>query len=97
MNDEAARGYRVTDGDRGDPQIAEALLGVLHERPIFHHRRLGRDLREIRPAHVVEDAGAERVDDGLHACDRERLTLLGGERERLREKSKADDVIEMSV
>ena len=52
------------------------LLGLVDQSPIFHDRRRRRNLCEVRPADVVEDPRAERVDDGLDAGDRERIALL---------------------
>ena len=55
-----------------------------------------RDLGEVGPEDVVEDAGAERVHDRVDAADRDRGAGLA-EAQRLREVDEARDVVEVGV
>src|SRR5205807_8619091 len=55
-----------------------------------------RDLAEVGPDRVVEDAGAERGDDRIDGADRDRRPDLA-ERERLGEIGDSRDVIQMRV
>ena len=96
MDDEAGGRHRVVHRHRRDPCVAHALLRLLHERAVLHDRRLGRDLREVRPRHVVEDTDPKRIHDGLEARHRERRARLG-EGECLGEEGEARDVVEMRM
>src|SRR5947199_224774 len=97
VDDEPRRRHGVVHVDRRHPQVRDALLDVLDERPVLDDGDVGvRDLREVGPEDVVEDAPPERAHHGIDAGDRHGGAGLT-EAERLAEVHEAGDMVQVRV